>query len=175
MNLRLAPLACLSLALAAPSALALTTDSAQPMHIASNQFNYQDATGIATYQGNVVATQGSRYLTADTVVVHLTADKQISRVNAYGKPAHYHYQPKPGDHLIYASASNIQYNPNKNLLSLINNAQVNQQGNIFKGSLITYNTQTQIIESDGTQTTGGRPLMIIQPQAQQKVVTHATS
>ena len=170
MNQRIATLLCLCLNAVALNAHALADDSAQLLHIQSNTFNYQDQRLQGIYQGNVIATQGSRYLTADKLVIQLTPDKQISQVDAYGTPAHYHYQPNPGDPLVYASANNIRYNPSQNMLSLIGNGEVQQNGNVFKGSLITYNTQTQIIESNGTKTPGGKPLMIIQPQTQRKAV-----
>jgi lipopolysaccharide export system protein LptA len=175
MNRRLISISCLLLSLTlAPSAWALLSDSAQILHIESDTFTYEDAKSVAVYQGHVIATQGSRYLTADRVIISLTPSRQVSKVNAYGNPAHYHYQPNPGDNLVYASADNIQYDPSKNLLSLIKNGTVQQNGNVFKGSLITYNTLTQTIQSNGTQTPGSRPLMIIQPHTQQQVVTHAS-
>ena len=154
------------------SAEALTTDSSQPLNITSDQFTYNDAQSVAIYQGHVIGIQGSRYLTADKVIVQLDQNKEISKVDAYGNPAHYHYQPKPQDPLIYASAKTIEYAPSSHLLSLIGNGKVTQQGNIFKGELITYNTDTQVIESKGA-TTNNRPLMVIQPYTQTKASPHA--
>lgn len=166
MILRNTLLPCLLISLMAPCAYALMTDSAQPLHITSNQFTYNDLQGTATYQGDVLAVQGSRHLTADTVVVRLDHDKQVSQVNAYGKPAHFHYQPKPNAHLVFASADNIEYQPSQNLLSLIGHAQIDQHGNILKGALITYNTQTEVAQSIG-QPNASRPQVIIQPNITQ--------
>lgn len=152
----------LSLALL-PVANALSTDGTQPVVIRSDQFYYSAADNTGNYVGHVIVDQGSRHLIADKITVTLNAEKQVSEINAYGSPAKFNYQPNPGDKLVYASANTIQYDPTQDLLSLKQNAEIEQAGNVFKGSEITYNTKTQIAESNGSNMTN-RPLMIIQPQ-----------
>ena len=154
----------LLLTLLTPNAFALDSDNQQLIHITSDHFHYDGTKDQGTYAGNVVANQGSRHLTSDQTIIHfIPKTSTVSLIDALGTPAHYQYQPKPQDNLVYASAHDIQYNPATNILSLIHQASITQNGNLLQGSLITYNTNTQIAESNGTQAADGKPILIIQP------------
>lgn len=142
-------------------AFGLPTDSQKLLHIRSNKLTVQYGKRQAIYQGNVIATQGSRYLSGHTLTLNQNKQGQVNRVLLVGTPAHGHYQPKLGHPDTYSKAKTMLYQPLKNLITFKGNAHINHNGNIFKGPLITYNTQTQIVTTPHNQNI--RNTMILQP------------
>ncbi len=155
---------CLSLLftlVTAQIAFSLPSDSQKLLHIHSKTLIVRYGKRQATYQGNVVVTQGSRYLSGNTLTLNQNKQGQVNRILLKGTPAHGHYQPKPNHPDTYSKAMIMLYQPLKNLITLKGNAHITHNGNVFKGPLITYNTQTQILTTPHNQDT--RNTMILQP------------
>jgi lipopolysaccharide export system protein LptA len=119
--------------------IAQSPDDTQPLTINSDSFHFDNQTGIATYTGNVLATQGSRRLTGDRLEVHRDEKTQkMSEIIVHGNPARYEGLTDPDKPLLHAQAKLITYKITTQFLTLQNDAQVEQQGNIYRADKIEY-------------------------------------
>ena len=81
-----------ALTLGGPLAAAPPEDRTQPIHLEASRGQLDQKTGISVYEGNVVITQGSMRLTADTVTIHVK-DNNFQRMEATGAPVNLRYKP----------------------------------------------------------------------------------
>ena len=140
---------------------ALSTDESKPITINSDQFSANLKNHTAEYLNNVTATQGSRSLFGDSANIYATKNNEIIKIIILGKPAKYSYLPDDSDKLAHASADTITYQPPKNLFILTGNAKIKQDGNIYTGYQLSYNTIDETITSPAKQYQRGK--MILQP------------
>ncbi len=117
--------------------------------------------GLATYEGHVIVDQGTRHLTADTLIIHRNTLGKIDKMTAYGKPAVFKTLPKPDNQWVNGHSLIIYFYPIDHNLELLHQAYLTQSGNSFTGDKITYNTLTEIINSPDSET--GQSLMVLQP------------
>lgn len=145
------------------TAMALTTDEQQPIHIAANATQYNYKTGKNIYEGDVKITQGSTTLLAERVETQNNEHHKIEAAFAYGKNklAEYSTIPKPGDALFKAKANVIKFYPPKSLIILEGNVMVTQGENSFQGQQIVYNIKDQTITAPELK--GVRSTIVIQP------------
>ncbi len=138
----------------------------QPIHIAADQAELDDAQGRATYVGDVVVTQGLTQLQAAKVVVHRN-EQGITKIVATGDQAHYTDQESPSAPKTEAYADTIIYTQSDETLQLIRNARLEQSQNSFQGDLIRYDTQNRRVSASADKNGGssGRVEMVIQPRA----------
>jgi lipopolysaccharide export system protein LptA len=66
-----------------PGALALPSDPGQPIEIEAATLVLDQGKGIGTYSGNVVLTQGSIRIEAETLVIYMR-DRKLDRLEALG-------------------------------------------------------------------------------------------
>lgn len=150
---------------------AFNLNSNQPIHVTADHARLDDRQGTATYTGDVVVTQEGSKLTGDKVVLY--RDKQgVDRIESFGAPAHYHEPATPPNQpATDAQAKTITYSRDKHLITLKTDAVVEQDGNVFKGDLIHYDTNTRVVTAqgngDGNNANSGRVQMIIQPKKAQ--------
>lgn len=144
-------LSCLPLlAQASPSAKA--APKKVPLFINSNYSEMNYHTGINRYVGNVIATHGSSKLTGDTMTTYQNKAHKVDKVVTAGKPATFYSDENQGKPPVHATAATIIFYPIKHLAVFEQNAYATQGKNILKAPEITYNTQTQILESKGSKT-----------------------
>ena len=169
---------CLKLALLiwgmllASSVLALAGDREQPIQIEANQATINNIEGTATYQGNVIVTQGSIHITAETVIINYSKEQNITNVIARGDPVNFQQRLDQGDN-IKAKAKEMEYNAAKDMLHLRQAAELRKERNgedtyISQAPNITYDTQQGIISADKGDSKQGRIIMTLKPQAQSK-------
>ena len=100
----------LSIGLFSSHCLALKEDHTQPYHIVSETAVYNKNKHIVIFTGKAVATQGSRILTGDKIVLHLDRDnKHILKLISYGAPATYSMQTEKEEERLNAQADIINY------------------------------------------------------------------
>jgi len=147
-------------------ALAIGQNQDQPIHIAADQAELDDAQGRATYVGDVVVTQGLTRLQADKVVVHRN-DQGITKIVATGNQAHYSDQESEAAPKTEAYADTIIYTQADEILQLVRRARLEQNQNSFQGDLIRYDTQNRRVTASADKNGGssGRVEMVIQPRA----------
>ena len=82
---------------------ALESDRDQPIQIVADVAVRDELAGETRYEGNVVLTQGSLVITADTLSIRHNTD-EADKIVAIGKPATLVQQPTPDQTPVDASA-----------------------------------------------------------------------
>ncbi|MGK2913156.1 MAG: lipopolysaccharide transport periplasmic protein LptA [Porticoccaceae bacterium] len=142
--------------------MALPSDREQEIHIESDSATREDKTGVSIYEGGVTITQGTIRIQADKVTIHHEGDK-VNQIICVGKPARYQQQPKPEDGLVLASGDTIEYYLATDLIKLIGNASVDQQGSTLQGERIDYDINKERVEARGDKAGKQRVRMVIPP------------
>lgn len=150
------------------SVFALTGDREQPIQIEANQAIINNIEGTATYQGNVIVTQGSIHITAETVIINYSQEQNITNVIARGEPVSFQQRLDQGDN-IKAKAKEMEYNATKDMLHLRQEAELRKEKNgedtyTSQAPNITYDTQHGIISADKGDSKEGRIIMTLKPQ-----------
>lgn len=127
-------------------AMALKSDSDQPVYIDSNTATYNDKTEISTYTGNVVTKQGSLHINSDKLVVYLK-NGEVNKMVFTGKPAKFRQLPGVGKEEIHGEGLTGEYYPNTNQLILIEEAVVSQGNNKSASRLIVYDSKNALIKA----------------------------
>lgn len=159
----------LGAALGSASAWALPSDREQPIRVQADSAELDDKQGVAVYRGGVVITQGTLKITGDTVTITQDANGEIEVFTSVGKPAYYEQKPAEDKEIVKAYGLTIQYYATNERIVLIDQAKVIQQGNVFEGEKIVYDTQRQIVNAGratGSNVSMPRPRidMILQPR-----------
>ena len=147
--------------IACQGAFAITSDNEQPIHINSDTFTLDYKSGIATYNGHVNATQGTRELTGSQLVVTRDSQGNLNKITLTGTPAKFRGLAQVGKPMVHAQALTMIYAPQKNLFTLEGSAQIAQNGNISKAPVITYDTESEVVNT--LETPDQRSSMILQP------------
>lgn len=114
-------------------------DMGKNLTINSDTFHFDNQTGIATYTGNVVAVQGNRHLTGDRIEIHRDEKTgKMDNIIVHGNPAYYAGPVEPGKPPVNAQANLITYHIPTKFLTLTGNAQVEQEGDVYRSYQIEY-------------------------------------
>lgn len=149
-----------------PVASAFDLDSDIPIRVNADNARLDDVQGTATYTGAVVMSQGDTRLTADRVVLY-RSDDGVSRIEANGQPARYLQPAEGGNGLTSARALNIVWSAENNRVTFEREAVIEQEGNLFRGDVIHYDSVDRVVTAEGSPdqgTGGGRVEMVIQPR-----------
>ena len=146
MNLRPSPyhwLGFLTVCLAlSQTALALQSDSEQPVQIEADHMTLDESQGRTEYHGNVHLTQGSITLTADSVLLH-NHDGRINSMLITGNSNLATFkQLTDSGQTAKGQAKRIEYNAQQSRLLLIESAELLQGNNLIRSDRIDYNTET---------------------------------
>lgn len=143
-------------------------DQDQPVIIEADNAQMDDQHGLSVYSGNVIITQGTLRITADSVTAH-KENNGMNKIVAEGKPAHYTQADNSKGGIVNASANTIHYLTDKDKIVLMGNATLEQQGNTVQGENITYDMKRKIgnANSNGSSTKqeNGRVKMVFQPKS----------
>lgn len=148
--------------LATTTVFALSKDKNEPIQLEADRVHLDDITGVSVYTGNVKYTQGTISLLADEATLK-KGEGGIEHVTAVGKPAVYTELPDGEEAPVTAKGNTIEYDAAKEIVTLTENASVEQKNDNFKAPLITYFRTTKIVESQG-----GRSYILIHPENHQK-------
>jgi len=158
--------ALLTLTMAGPAS-AFDFDSDVPIKVSADSARLDDGQGIATYTGDVELEQGQTQLNAERVVLYRD-ENGLSRIEASGSPARYRQPARDGDGETDARALNITWSATDQLLTFEREAVIEQNGNLFRGDVIHYDTARRVVTAEGSADTGegsGRVEMVIQPRS----------
>ena len=159
-------LSLLALILAAPQALALKSDTQQPVYINSDTQQVDMKSNQVIFNGDVSLKQGSINIDADQIVV--TRDPKtetINKIQAFGKPAKFSQLMDDGK-TISAQAIELDYSISTDELIMKGQAQLAQEGNTIKGSTIRYQIGQQKLVADSDK--NERVTTILQPNQLEK-------
>lgn len=149
----------------APALQALPDDRDQPIYIQSDMAERDERRGLTIYTGDVEIDQGSLHISAGQVRIRTESD-EVSQIIATGEPARMHQQPEPNKEPVYARGNSITYNVEQEILTLVGNASVVQDGTTVKGEKITYFIREQRVKALSGESDSGRQRvqMVIPPR-----------
>ena len=152
----------MSLLLLSQSSWGLESDRDQPIHIKADRITVNEKQGVSFYQGNVQFTQGSLRVNGDEVTVFLQGDT-LSKVIVIGNPATLIQQPDHRQEPVNSEATRMEYDAKKEIVYLIENAEVQQGPNSFAGNYIEYDTRNSMVTARKGETDDSRVHVIITP------------
>ncbi len=158
-------LACL----AGVPAIALETDTEQPIRITTDDALRDEKTGRTVYQGNVVMVQGTIRITADRITQYRD-ETGADRIIAEGSPARMQQRPEPDSPLMHAHGDIIEYFRNEERVQLRENAQVEKgDGSMVTGDKIDYFINQELVKAAADESRpNSRVTVIIPPQTQEE-------
>jgi len=149
---------CAAVLLAAFSASlrALPDDRDQPIYISSDRAERDERKGTTVYTGDVEIDQGSLHISAASVTIRESGDS-VNEILATGDPAKMRQKPAEDREPVYARARSIQYDVTGEVLTLIDDASVTQEGTTVTGDRIVYYiTEERVKASGGGNAAGGK-------------------
>lgn len=154
------------------NAYSLESDADAEITIQSDRAEFDRRTGVAIYKGNVVLEQGTLLIHADQITLLSDEDQRLDKAIAEGQPARFQQLMEGDKGLTKAKGQTITYLTQERNVSLLKDAELEQEGNFFSGNYINYNMINESVSAKGqieTQVTpkdeqpSGRIKMIIQP------------
>lgn len=140
---------------------ALPEDSQQEIQISSDSASLDKVQGLIIYTGNVKMKQGTLNIQADKIILTRNNDG-LQKIKALGNPAHYEQVISLQEGKTQASGNTIIYHAASEELVLIDDAELEKQGNLFSGEKIVYLISEQRIKADS------QVIMVIQPKQDQE-------
>lgn len=126
---------------------ALPSDANQQIKLLADKATYSESTGITSYSGTVVITQGSFKMTADNITVNLSEGRSINSAVATGRPATMQQIISQEKGLAKGQANKIDYNAVTGIVTLTGNAKLVQNGASFAGNVIRYSLKAGDVEA----------------------------
>jgi lipopolysaccharide export system protein LptA len=156
-------LLCAALALAAGAVQAEKADSKKPMNIEADALRYDDLKQTSVFTGNVVLTRGTIVIKGERIEVRQDPQGyQFGVVTAEpGKRAYFRQKRDEGDEYIEGEGETIEYDGRADVVKLIKNAEMRrlrgtQVADVVTGTLIQYNSQTDVFTVDAGAQKGGQ-------------------
>lgn len=135
------------------SSTVLAADTNHPIEITADTAMREEPSGKTTYRGDVVLTQGSLEIRADSLVFSFDSDN-TTLITAKGNPATLKQRPENADTPVDASAATIEYHEKSERVRLVGNAKILQDGAVIEGNTIEYLVGTQRVIAAGSPETG---------------------
>ena len=166
-----APFLALSLILFSGQTWSEKADREKPINIEANSAHMDDKTSTAIFEGNVVLTQGTLLIKADTLTV-MQENDEFKQGIALGETAYFRQKREGYEDYIEGEARRIEFDALTDQLTMITNAKLWREGDEVQGNFIHYNAATETFtvngggQNDRSQNTpGGRVKAIIQPKS----------
>ncbi len=128
---------------------ALPTDQDQPVQLEADKATYNEKTGVTTYSGNVIITQGTIKIQADSLVINLDSNRAIKDAYAKGRPATFQQKVSNEKGVAYGEGAQVSYDAKGSLITLTGNALLKHNGASFKGNVLRYNMDAGDVEATG--------------------------
>ncbi len=131
------------------SAMALPSDAQQPIRLLADKATFKQSTGITRYSGNVIITQGTFKINADSLTLKLGKNRSINSASAKGHPAKMEQVISKAKGKVKGQANSIEYNNITGIITLVGNAKLSQNGASFSGNKIRYSLKAGDVEAIG--------------------------
>jgi len=161
---RLALAIVLALAGGPGTALALEGDQEQPILVEADSFELDDTKEISIYVGNVQIDQGSMRILADHVTVQHRQDRRPRFVTALGNPVRYRQDVEGDKGEVNAHAQRMEYDADKDELTLIDQAELTQAADRFSSDRIVYDRGQARVKAGASAQGTGRVKITITPE-----------
>ena len=157
-----------------PAAHAERADRDKPVNLEADRVTVDDAKQTATFEGNVVLTQGTLMIRGDRMVVRQDADGFKNGV-AYGNLANFRQKREGYDEYIEGYAERIEYDSKADKLQMFNRAYLKKTNDDVRGNYISYDATTEFFrvvgggkEAATPSNPEGRVRAVIQPKSKDK-------
>ncbi len=178
-------LACVSLlcCIWAQQALAELADRDKPIDLEADSVTVDDAKQISTYTGNVILSQGSLVIHADSLIVREDSGG-FQHSTALGNPTGFKQKMEGKNEYMQGSAKRIEYDGRMDKVQLYGKASVKRGEDMVQGEYISYDANAEYAVVMGGKKTleggpnSGRVRAIIQPKnkaAKPAVIDHEKS
>jgi lipopolysaccharide export system protein LptA len=147
---------------ASPPVAALEDDQRQPILIEADEVEVLEADSTSIYVGNVEVNQGSMELLGDHVTVHHREDRRPRLIIALGSPASFKQLLDNDEGEVRAFAKRMEYDADKDQLTLIEDAVLIQGKDRVKSERIVYDRPRAHFRAGG----GGRVKITITPDSE---------
>lgn len=118
----------------------------------------------ARYQQQPDIDKGVMVIEAHNVVARFdTHTQRIEKVEAEGQPARFQQQPSLEKGVITAQAQSISYTPGNQLLLLLNDASLEQDGASMSANRIVYDILKEVMQAAGENGSGQQRIEIVIP------------
>ena len=154
------PLFALLLALVSGTAFALDSDSTQPIELAADSVDFNEAKGLSIYKGDVDLRQGSIRLRGDLVTVYQDG-LDPKKVVAEGRPVKFEQRTDKG--LAKGEALRVEYEVKSENIILIGDAVLTQGKDIMRSDRITYDRINSVVKAGAAAKGKQRVRITIQP------------
>lgn len=158
-----------ALAFSMGPALALDSDSKQPMYIESDTATYDEKKGETVYTGSVKATQGSLEALGDKMIIYQKNGK-TDKLVIYGNPAKLKQTPNPGKEDMHGTGQRAEYFPDTGILILYEKAMTWEGPDPAKSEhtvtsdRIEYDTRNSLYKAGSARSGGKRVHVTILPK-----------
>lgn len=160
--------ACLS-----TPAHALPSDQQRPLFVNSKDWDYNYKTGVSTNTGNVVLDRGTSHLTADKVITYRDQNDEITKLIAFGKPAHYSTVLDFNTPRLYTEGNTITYFPKAQYMILKGKALAHRGPNSVAAPKITYYVNQQRLLTDAPSPQISHIVIVNQPETPKQASNQA--
>ncbi len=142
-----------------------TRQTDQTIYLEADQVEINDKQKISTYQGNVKLSRGEITLLADKITAQKNS-KGLTKFLAVGNPVTFNKAQRTGQKHIKGQALEIEYDTEKEIMTLKNKAKLWQANDQFSGNLIIYNIAQGSVTANKGNRKKGRVQVIIHPNSQ---------
>ena len=146
-------------------------DREKPINIEADSAHMDDKTSTAIFEGNVLLTQGTLLIKADTLTV-LQENDEFKKGIALGQTAYFRQKREGYEDYIEGEAHRIEFDALTDQLTMTINAKLWREGDEVQGNFIHYDAATETFtvkgdgQADGSQNaSSGRVKAIIQPKS----------
>jgi lipopolysaccharide export system protein LptA len=138
--------------------LAENADRDKPINIEADSAHMNDKTSTAVFKGNVVLTQGTLLIRADTLTV-IQENDEFKQGIALGELAYFRQKREGYDDYIEGEAKTIEFNAITDQLTMVDTAKLWREGDQVEGKFIHYDatTETFTVRSDAGNPDSGNP------------------
>lgn len=158
--------------MASANAVGLESDAEAEITIKSDRAEFDKQEGVAIYIGNVILEQGTLLIKADQITLYSNNQQKLTKSVAVGKPAHYQQLMEGDEGPTKAQGHTITYLAEEKIITLLDEAILEQEGSSFSGSKIIYDIKNENIKAQGNadDQKDGRIKMTIQPAKTAEVI-----
>jgi lipopolysaccharide export system protein LptA len=129
-------------------ALALPGDREQAIQVDADSAERNEKTGVTSYIGSVELNQGSLNILADRIDIY-TINGEVDHAIAIGERAYLTQQQSIGKPPVKAWALTIRYSLNSEIINLLGDARIEQDGSIVNSPEIDYYADQELIKAKG--------------------------
>ncbi len=134
------------------AALALSTDSGQPINIEADRAEADNARRVTIYRGDVIITQGTLKITGETVTIYYDEQSRLTKLVSVGKPARFRQLPDGQSNIPKnyqkARAKRMEYYARKDLIVLLGSAVFDQGGDRVAAERIVYDSKNSRMQAE---------------------------